>query len=37
VPQRRIDEHTSDVCTEITVRIAESCRPISSTTIAYVT
>ena len=34
VPQRRIDEQTSDVWTEITVRIAESCRPISSTTIA---
>ena len=36
LPQRRIDEHTSEVCTEMTVRIAESWRPISSTTTAYV-
>ena len=34
VPQRRIEEQTSEVWTEMTVRIAESCRPISSTTIA---
>ena len=34
VPQRTIDEHTSDVCTEMTVRIAEQPRPTSSTTIA---
>ena len=34
VPQRTIDEHTSEVCTEMTVRIAEQPRPTSSTTIA---
>ena len=34
VPQRTIEEHTSDVCTDTTVRIAEQPRPISSTTIA---
>ncbi len=33
LPQRRIEEHTSEVWTEITVRIAEQPRPISSTTI----
>ena len=33
-PQRTIDEHTSDVWTEMTVRIAEQPRPTSSTTIA---
>ena len=32
VPQRRMPEHTSEVCTEMTVLIAESPRPISSTT-----
>jgi hypothetical protein len=32
VPNFTIPEHTSEVCTEITVRIAESPRPISSTT-----
>ena len=31
VPQRTIDEHTSEVTTDTTVRIAESFRPISST------
>ena len=31
VPQRTIDEQTSEVCTETTVRMAESPRPISST------
>ena len=31
VPQRTIEEQTSEVTTEITVRIAESWRPISST------
>jgi hypothetical protein len=30
----RIVEHTSDVCTEMTVRMAEQPRPISSQTIA---
>ena len=34
VPQRRIAEQTSEVCTEITVRIAEQPRPTSSTTSA---
>jgi hypothetical protein len=32
VPKRRIEEQTSEVWTETTVRIAESPRPISSTT-----
>jgi hypothetical protein len=32
VPQRKSEEQTSDVCTEMTVRIAESLRPISSVT-----
>ena len=32
VPNFRIPEHTSEVCTEITVLIDESARPISSTT-----
>ena len=31
VPQRRMDEQTSEVCTEMTVRMAESTRPTSST------
>ena len=31
VPQRWIDEHTSEVCTDTTVRAEESPRPISST------
>ena len=31
VPHRTIDEHTSEVTTETTVRIAEQPRPISST------
>jgi len=31
LPQRRIELQTSDVCTEMTVRIALSTRPISST------
>ncbi len=31
VPQRRIDEQTSEVCTDTTVRIAEQPRPTSST------
>ena len=31
VPQRRIDEQTSEVCTDTTVRIALSPRPTSST------
>ena len=31
VPQRSIDPQTSEVCTETTVRIAESPRPTSST------
>jgi hypothetical protein len=31
VPQRTIEEQTSDVTTETTVRIAEQPRPISST------
>ena len=31
VPQRTIEEHTSEVTTDTTVRIAESPRPISST------
>ena len=33
LPQRSIDPQTSDVCTETTVRIAESPRPTSSTII----
>ena len=32
VPYLRMPEHTSEVCTETTVRIEESARPISSTT-----
>ena len=32
VPYLRMPEHTSEVCTETTVRIAESARPICSTT-----
>jgi hypothetical protein len=31
LPQRTIDEQTSEVWTDTTVRIAESARPISST------
>ncbi len=31
LPQRSIDEHTSEVCTDTTVRADESPRPISST------
>ena len=31
LPQRTIEEHTSEVTTETTVRIAEQPRPISST------
>jgi hypothetical protein len=34
VPQRRIVEQTSEVWTEITVRMAEHPRPISSQMIA---
>ena len=34
VPQRTIEEHTSEVWTDTTVRIAEQPRPISSTTSA---
>ena len=36
VPQRTIDEHTSEVTTETTVRMAESPRPTSSTISPYV-
>ena len=32
VPNLTMPEHTSEVCTEMTVRTAESPRPISSTT-----
>jgi hypothetical protein len=31
LPQRWIEEHTSDVCTDTTVRADESARPTSST------
>src|SRR3954463_15008024 len=36
VPQRWIEEQTSDVCTDTTVRADESPRPISSPISAYV-
>ena len=36
LPQRWIDEHTSEVCTETTVLADESPRPISSTISPYV-
>ena len=35
VPHLRMPEQTSEVCTEMTVRIAESPRPISSTIRPY--
>ena len=36
LPQRWIEEQTSDVCTDTTVRADESPRPISSTISPYV-